>query len=276
MDDLGTLMACSLTCKFFFHATRPLIHQRLVCLGSRRVLPKSKPKKRRKRDPGAFERLIHADRLGVLPYTRHLTLKPDNVSSYPFFYPSHLQEYLPQFRSIIKLQTLTLTKFNIPSFIPVFNEYFGMFTNSLRHLDIRTPYGTAQEFSYIICQFPLLEDLTIISPADGLGAHPVPAITQSPPLRGKLVLVQAATRELSEGLATLPGGLNFRSLELSWCTHLQPIIAACAHSVTSISYCWRSGDTNSESDPSIRVSRCNLGDYSGPTGPQAKRGTGKI
>ena len=255
MDDLGALKACSLTCKFFFRATRPLIHQRLVCSDSRKVHAKLKwpfLSRRRKRDPGAFERLIDADRLGVLPYTRHLTLKPDHIYSYPFFDPSHLQEYLPHLQSITKLQTLSLTKFNIPSFIPGFNEYFGTFTNTLLHLDIRYSCGTARELSHIICQFPLLEDLTIVSPASGPTAHPLPAVTQSPPLRGKLALAQTP-RWLSEGLAAFPGGLNFRSLESRWCTHLEPIFTACSHTMTSILYSWQFGDTPCESNSSIQV-----------------------
>jgi len=55
VDDLE---ACSLTCKFFFDATRPLIHQRLICSSSEKVHPKPKWPllSRRKRTPGAFER----------------------------------------------------------------------------------------------------------------------------------------------------------------------------------------------------------------------------
>jgi len=196
--------------------------------------------------------VIDADRSGVLHYTQHLTLKPEPVHPYPFCYPIHLQEYLPYLQSITKLHTLALIRFRIPWFIPVFTEHFGMFTNTLRHLDIRHAYGTARELSYIICQFPLLEDLTITYPADGPTVLQVPAITQSPPLRGKLALAQAP-RELSEGLAAFPGGLNFRSLELCWSTHLEPIFAACSHTATSISYSWRWDGTTCESNPSIQV-----------------------
>ena len=55
VDDLE---ACSLTRKFFFDATRPLIHQRLICSSSEKVHPKPEWPllSRRKRTPGAFER----------------------------------------------------------------------------------------------------------------------------------------------------------------------------------------------------------------------------
>jgi len=256
LDDLDALKACSLTCKFLFNATRLLIHQRLVCLGSMRVHPK--PNGSRKRVPGVFERLIDADRSGVLPHTRHLTFKPNYTSPYQFFYPGHLQEYLPYLRSIIKLRTLTLDTFHISPFIPVFNEHFGMFANTLRHLDIQRAHATAQELSYIICQFPLLEDLTIAYPGGQDDAHArdeIPVITQSPPLRGKLALIEAGSMELSEGLAAFPGGLKFRSLESSWPHHLRPIFAACSHTATSVSYLWPRGVIYGEQSPYLDAYR---------------------
>jgi len=256
LDDLDALKACSLTCKFLFDATRPLIHQRFVCLGSVRVhrKPNGSLLGGRKRVPGVFERLIDADRSGVLPHTRHLTFKPNYTSPYQFFYPGHLQEYLPYLRSITKLHTLALDTFHISPFIPVFNEHFGMFANTLQRLDIRRARGTAQELSYIICQFPLLEDLTIAYPAGLDDAHAgdeIPVITQSPPLRGRLTLIEAGSMELSESLAAFPGGLNFRSLESSWPNHLGPIFAACSHTATSVSYVWPLSGTYGEQSPPL-------------------------
>jgi len=255
-DDLDALKACSLTCKLLFGAARPLIHsrQRLVCFDSE---PGSqKPKRfrfgrRRGGDPGAFAQLINGDRLDILHYARHLTIKAEDGP----LVPRNMQKYLPHLRSITRLHTLTLGAFHFHPFTPLFNEHFGMFANTLRHLDIRNADCGAPELLYLICQFPLLEDLTIMSSPSGIVVpteHPVPTITQSPPLRGKLALVQVRSRELSEGLAAFPGGLSFRSLELSWCTHLETIFAACGQTVTSISYLWRGGGIDSESGPSIQ------------------------
>jgi len=258
LDDLGSLTACSLTCKRLFGATRPLIHRQLVCLDPRPNLPKRKKSllSRCKKDPGPFERLIEADRSGILRYTRQLTLKPKDGSLRPRFNPKDLQESLPHLRSITQLHGLTLIKFLLPPFIPTFNEHFGIFTNTLRQLDLRNAYGTAWEFLYIISQFLLLEDLTIVSPVGERTANPgrqIQAITQSPPLRGKLILGQAAWRHLSEGLAAFPGGLNFRSLEFSWSKYLEPIFTACGRTATSISYLWPRGDINSELNSSIQA-----------------------
>lgn len=252
-DDLGALKACSLTCKRLFGATRRFIHQRLVCLDLRPDHTKSKGSLlgRRKRGVGALDlkQLIDA---GVLHFTRHLTFETEGRS----FNPKILEKYLPYLRSITKLHTLTLNAFHIRAFIPGFNDHFGMFTGTLRHLDIRAAYGTERQLLHLICRFPLLEDLTIAYPTGERTAHVgyhVPTITESPPLRGKLVVAQVHSRELFEGLVALPGGLNFRSLELHRCKHPEVIFARCGHTVTAISYLWLWIDVDSESDFSPQV-----------------------
>jgi len=252
LDDPDALTACSLTCKRLFGATRHFIHQRLACSDSRpdHTRLKGSPLGRRKRGPGAFEQLIDADRAGVLHFTQHLSFKAEDGS----LNPRNLEKYLPHLRSITKLQTLTLNTFHANPFIPVFDEHFGMFTNTLRHLDIRNAYGTERQLLYIVCQFPLLEDLTIVSPAGERASHRgrhVPTVTQSPPLRGKLVIAQVQSRKLFEGLVEFPCGLNFRSLELHRCKNLEFIFAACGRIVTSISYLWFRSDPDSELNPSI-------------------------
>ena len=256
LDDSGALKACSLTCKCLFGATRPLIHRHLVCSDTRLTLPTRKESHFGRR-PWPFEQLINADRSGVLRFAQQLTFKPEGGTPRPHFKPRDLQYYILELRSITKLHTLTLINFLLSPFIPVFSEYFGMFTGTLRSLDLRNAYGTARELSYIISQFLLLEDLTIVSPVGEHTEHPeryIPPITRSPPLRGKLVLAQAAWKELSEILAAFPGGLNFRSLELSSSKQLEPIFTACGHTATSISYLWPGGDVNGEQNPSIHVS----------------------
>ena len=85
LDDLGALTACSLTCKRLFGATRHFIHQRLTYSDSSPSHIKSEGSLlgRRKRGPEAFERLIAADRAGVLHFTQHLTIKAEDNSANP-------------------------------------------------------------------------------------------------------------------------------------------------------------------------------------------------
>ena len=151
---------------------------------------------------------------------------------------------------------LTLDTLHAHLFIPVFNEYLGMFTNTLRHL-----YGTEQQLLYIIRQFPLSDDLSIVYPVKVATCpkHPVPTITQSPPLRGEFLLTQTYSSEFFEGLAALPGGLNFRSLELFRCGGPKKILEACGHTATSISYSWYTWNSaNGESNSFYSRGCCNV------------------
>ena len=243
-----------MTCKRFFAAARPLIHQRLVCLGERGCYDPEPDKN--KRDPRPFEELIDAGRSGVLPYTRHLTFKVKYRFYPPRFHPGDIQEYLPHLRSITRLRSLTLEKFYLPPFIPVFNENFGMFANTLRYLDIRDAECPAPELLYIICQFSLLEDLAIVCPAsEGIAhsGHPVTTVARSPPLRGKLLASRVFSKEFFDGLAALPGGPKFSSLEISWCRNQEAVVEACNRTATSVSYLWTVSDSNGEPNLSVQV-----------------------
>ena len=94
---------------------------------------------------------MEKDRLGILHYTRHLTLRPINIVG-PRYNPRDIQEYLPHLRSITKLHSLTLDHFHITLFILVFNAHFNIFTSTLRHLDMRYPEGADRDLLYIVCQ----------------------------------------------------------------------------------------------------------------------------
>ena len=249
LGDLHSLKACSLTCKLLFGATRHLVHQRLRLASRPDWMVRSKLKGSLFDRPEAFELLVDANRSGLLRYTRHLTFKIKDGS----FTPRNVKEHLPHLRSITNLDNLTLDTFHVRPFIPVFHECFGMFTNTLRHLDIQNADGTERQVLYIICQFPLLEDLSVTLPVVVV-EYPeclVPTTTQSPPLRGKLFLARTYSRRLLEGLAAFPGRLNFRSLELFRCNDLQVILEACGRTVTSISYLWCGDSGDGELDSSV-------------------------
>ena len=260
LDDVEALKACSLTCKRLFSATQPLVHwrTRLVSRLDERSYPIPTGFLLSFCRTG-FERLVDAERWDLLRYIRHLTLEVELGT----FSSWHAQEYLPHFRSITNLHTLTLDTFDPEFFLPVIGECFGAFTKTVRHLDLRMVHCTNQLLLYIISQFPLLEDLSIVSPFEiyPYPGDPAPTMVHSPPLRGKLVLANALhSRDLLEGLAGFPAGLNFRSLALSRCKDLPIVLAACSRTVTSISYLWNIWENdNSESIPSLStcILRCD-------------------
>ena len=134
-----------------------------------------------------------------------------------------------------------------------------MFTNIVRQpLNIRNAHVTELQLLFIISQFPLLEDLTILSPTatnSHLG-YPFPEIiTQSPPLRGTLALVRENSVDLCYGLGRLPGGLECRSLELFRCRNPQSVLDSCRRSVTSLSY---SLSYSPVSTTAINLRRCGV------------------
>jgi len=191
---------------------------------------------------GGLKKLVEMDRRGLLPHTRHLVLKMDELS----LVPQSLQPYTPYFLSIDNLQTLVIESLDVTAFMPVFNSCLGMFTRSLRSLHIRRIWDSDCQLLWFISQFPSLEDLSIqscYSPYSFLGPPLIrtspPLIHTSPPFRGHLNLsLIVDSQSLCEALARFPGGVNFTSLELKGCGKPAAVIAACQRSLRSVSYTW--------------------------------------
>ena len=240
-DDLPSLKACALTCKIMHSSARPLLGSWLCLSPARRRKLNSRSMKalfkRSKRGSDSLERLADVDRRGLLPHTRNLVLKMDELA----FVPQSLRPYTPYFLSIHNLRTLVIDGLDVTAFMPVFTSCLGMFTRSLRSLDIKHIWDSDRQLLWFISQFPLLEDLSIRSCYAlylFLGPSP-PLIRTSPPFRGHLNLsLLMDSQSLCEALAQFPGGLNFTSLELKGCGKPAAVIAACQFSLKSVSYTW--------------------------------------
>lgn len=254
-DDLPTLKACALTCKIMLRSACPLIGSWLCLIPARNRKPNARSikslLKRSKGGSDGLERLVAADRHGLLQYTRHMVIRMDDFS----LVPQSLQPYTPYFHSIDKLQTLIIDGLDVPGFIPVFDDCFGMFTHSLRSLDIKHIWDSDRQLLFFISQFPLLEDLSIRSCYAiyfFLGPSP-PTLRTSPPFRGHLNLsLIMDSQSLCEAMAQLPGGLKFTSLELKGCGKPAPIITACRSTLRTVSYTWTTSLGKHHSIPSRR------------------------
>jgi hypothetical protein len=193
--------------------------------------------KRTKKPLNNLERLADMDYRGFLPHTRHLVLKMGEFS----LAPQSLRPYTPYFLSIDSLKSLVIEGLDVSTFMPVFNSCLGMFTRSLRSLDIRHIWDSDRQLLWFISQFPMLEDLSMQSCYTlyfFLGPSP-PLIRTSPPFRGHLNLsLIMDSQSLCEALAQFPGGLNFTSIELKGCGKPAAVIAACQFSLKSVSYTW--------------------------------------
>lgn len=242
-DDLPALKACSLTCKIMLGSARPLIGSWLFLSSTRNRKSKARSMKsilkRFKGPPDPFERLVVANRQGLLQCTQHLVIKMGRLQ----LTPQPLRPYIPYLRSIGRLQTLAIDGLDISAFMPMFDDCFGMFTRSLRALDIGSTRDPESYLLWFITQFPFLEDLSIRSRhAICLYSGVSPPIPRtSPPFRGHLNLSSVVdSRRLCETLAQLPKGLNFTSLELKGCEKPVAIITACQFTLKSVKYTWTS------------------------------------
>lgn len=239
-DDLPSLKACSLTCKVMLCSARPIIGSWLCLAPSQNRKSKGrfiKSLKRPKEDSGGLERLVAADRRGLLQHTRHLALRTNELS----LVPQSLEHYIPYFRSIAKLQTLVIDGLDVSALMPMFDDCLGMFTHSLRSLDIKHIWDSDRELLSFVSQFPLLEDLSIrycYALYFFLGPSP-PMFRTSPPLRGHLNLsLIMDSQTLCEAMAQLPAGLHFTSFELKGCGKPGAILTACQLTLRSVSYTW--------------------------------------
>lgn len=241
-DDLPSLKACSLACRVMLISARPLIGSWLYLSPVQNRKPKDRFikslfKRSKKEGPDSLERLAAVDRQGLLQYTRHLAIRTSELS----LVPQSIQPYIPYFRSIAKLRTLAIDGLDVSAFMPVFDHCLGMFTHSLRSLEIKHIWDSDRELLSFISQFPLLEDLSIrycYALYFFLGPS-LPILRTSPPLRGHLNLsLIMDSQTLCESMAQLPGGLNFTSLELKACGKPGAVLTACRLTLRSVSYTW--------------------------------------
>ena len=251
-DDLPTLKACSLTCKTMLCSARPLISGWLTLPPSqnRRLNARSK-KSLLKRSKEAPDYLAGCQ--GRFKYTKNLVVRLDY--DLPLARQS-LQPYIPHFYSIEKLQTLAIGSLDIRTFMPMFDDCFGMFTRSLRGLSLKDILDPECQLLCFVSQFPMLEDLSIQSCYSGrpyYGRSP-PLPQKTPPLRGHLKLsITANSPGLCTALAGLPGGLNFTSFELEELKaygNPEAVIAACQFTLKSVSYTWTNSLGKRHSIPS--------------------------
>jgi len=223
-NDLRTLKRCSLMSRAFYSAARPLIHRRLA-LGvgllirgwANRDVQFSMEDYTQRADMFYARYLSAMEGRGFLRYGYirevHLDLSllahPENV----------LQ--LQQLRALETVQALTIESLALRQILPIFDRCFSQFVPSLRSLSLQsTRCDSFRQLMHFICRFPHLDDLALTSPSLGgslfTDAPPRskgPRLQQPLPLRGNLVL--DGTPHLVQFLSGLPGGIHFRSIEVS-------------------------------------------------------------
>jgi len=243
IGNFETLKNCSLACRAFYSASRPLIHRRMK-LGVVSVLRSSRSEKLPIDD--IFDRadVFHARYLSAVEergllrygYVREVDLdlgigNPDNV----------LQ--LRQLRELKTVHTLTIERLDLHKILPIFDRCFSQFVPTLQSLSLSTTHcEDTHQLMDFVCRFPSLDNLELINPcgldySQLIGAPPGsegPQPQQSLPLGGHLAL--SGTGPLVQCLLDLPGGIHFRSIDAnSYLQDLAKLLTACSSTLEVLS-----------------------------------------
>jgi len=245
-EDMGTLKACSLTCRALFSAARRLIHRKVTfmrwkiyrrpTLVERIATKVLRGQRVREVHTKYLPMLSMAEKRGLLGYVQELIIAIEQSLT-----PETLEVYLPQFRSFSQVQTLVICDFDLTSFLPTFGRFFAQFVPTLRSLHLPRVMGDAHEVLGFICKFPHLDDLSLTLPSSHcIPVPPESSVGYSPPLGGALLL---GGRESTTArfLLEIPGGLHFRSIDAGGVdkAELEEILVACSSTLEAFSVCTR-------------------------------------
>ena len=243
--DFQALKACSLVCKAMFASTRHLIHETL-CLTQRNdnsVLTREERKKLRyqyQRSGGhgvTLRFLSYVGERGFLQYTRRVHIRESTV-----FTPETLQPHLHHFRSLDRVHTLILEKFDTFSWTDHYKTHFVHFYPTLTSLTLTRPASCYRAIMQFVLQFPNLESLCLEWLKDEVQLHQGSTssvvVDQFPPLHGHLRLAFGTWgRWLADFIRDFQSRTNFRSVELepdSFGNPVQSVLNVCAHTLESL------------------------------------------
>jgi len=249
--DMKALKSCSLTGKALSCSAKPFIHQTLH-LGPRSSDSIWYIWSNSLNHRYEFKGLRVLGERGLLQHIRHLLIHFPNDPSVKFVHG--LDPNIHHLHTLTNVRSLRTYWMNIPLCITKVEEYFGAFLGSLQSLELNCLRGD-DNILYFVCQFPNLRNLTIDLFPDYSNSECNDGsrfdIKTSPPFDGTLDLrlgMSAGFENDSKraqlilrNLVTLPSGLKFRTLKLSWCTgdNLQLLIDACAPTLECVEFTGR-------------------------------------
>ena len=139
--------------------------------------------------------------------------------------------WVRSFNQIVNLEVTTF-QWRFP-----FPQLCGL-SPALKSLTLTLPVATLSEFLDLICSFPLLEDLSMLSPrfhAEGTDELDTPPT--SPKFTGSLFLSDGDSN-LMRGLMLLPGGLRFSKVSVSYDFEngdwVKELVSACSNTLESL------------------------------------------
>jgi hypothetical protein len=226
--NTDALLACSLTCYWWYIATLRHLHRSLATddqLFSKGVNRYQWPTP-----------LRQSHDLGLLPLVERFRIRLTFCGE---FTPKRLRGYdLHCFSALTNLQELGIDHLQISSFMPNLRQCFGHFAPTLRFLALKKPRGSSRQILYFIGLFPKLQNLKLFysfpeqDPESTADAELVPLSV--PPLRGRLTLTCLAGERLVKDMMAVFGGLRFRSMDLFRVRCTQLLLGACAETLETL------------------------------------------
>ncbi|KAF9786164.1 hypothetical protein BJ322DRAFT_772528 [Thelephora terrestris] len=230
IDDISTLLACSLTCRSWYIATIRDLHHSLTTDHDSLA-----PMDKRRLWPVPLKKMYE---LGLLPLVKRFRIRLLHCS-HGCFTPERLDERnLRYFSALRNLQELGIDDLQLYRFMPDLQRYFGHLSPTLRFLALRQPNGSSRQIVYFIGLFPNLQDLklcyTSLRYEEENMADTTLVPPSSPPLRGRLTLALFTRTQIVKDMVTLFGGLRFHRMDLFGVRCLPLLLEKCTETLETL------------------------------------------
>ena len=221
--DTLSLLACSLTCRSWYTASVPHLHHTLT------IRSRQRPRRPKRRWPDSFR---NVSKLGLLPFVKKLRVRDTEWAIDGLSKSEFNRRTLGKISALANVQELEIHNLDIPSFLPMVQRYFGHFLlPTVRSLALKTPKGSRRQIIYFIGLFQHLNDLSLSKfyrwgnePAEDLTLIP----SSTPPLRGRLVMMDIPRDGFVNDMIDLFGGIRFNYMDLFGVRDSQLLLSASA------------------------------------------------
>jgi len=226
--DTRSLLACSLTSRFWYIAAVRHLHNTLITHTRGSI----GDQKNEWPNP-----LLVASELGFLPSVTRLSICGGSSTSEEFSTRQFRRRTRRVFSILTNVRELSISFLDIPNFMPKIRKYFGQFSPTLRSLTLINPRGSYRQILFFVGLFPHLEDLGLHAGGSDLQgkANDLTLIPFSvPPLQGRLTARLCGGEDLASTMSDLFGGVRFHHMDLSQVWGTQDLLDACADTLETL------------------------------------------
>ena len=229
IDDIRTLLACSVTCRSWYIGAVRHLHYSLTTYDDSLA-----PREEKLRWPGPLKQNYE---LGLLPCVKRLRIRLWR-RDVGFAFERLDEPNLRYFSALKNLRELGIDDLQVSSFMPNLKRCFGHLSPTLRFLSLRQPKGRSREIVYFIGLFPHLQDLKlhygVLRNEEENIADATLVPLCSPPLQGRLTLVFFTRERIVKDMITLFGGLRFHQMDIFEVKCLPLLLEKCAETLETL------------------------------------------